>query len=99
MSTMISSSFALNENRKGPLELDNVVHQNIKSSQNEDAVDETKELESTEGKHIKEKRYFLYNVISATLTSYSFFSTTVTVTVSIANAKQALCLPSGFVVC
>lgn len=96
---MISPSFAINENRKRPLEIDHVVYQPIKSSQNEDAVDEIKELESSGEKHIKEKRYFLYNVISATLTSYSFFSTTVTVTVSIANAKQALCLPSGFVVC
>jgi hypothetical protein len=74
---------------------------------------------STTDQHLREKRLFFINknqfVVSSTVTSYSFSSTTSTVTVNLINPPPAAqcqavamppdvvqcvaCLPAGFIVC
>ncbi|XP_057369317.1 uncharacterized protein LOC130690327 [Daphnia carinata] len=50
-------------------------------------------------KKLRGKLFFDYSLTSITVTSYSFYSITVTKTVAIAGESEVMCLPSDWVVC
>lgn len=68
-------------------------HREITSSKDEVSFSETSPNVS------KEKRFLFNNIVSTTVTTYTFLTTTVTKTVNIASDGEGLCRPVGYVVC
>ena len=72
------------------------------SSKDEDIVEESPNKlslrQTTE--RLRDKRLFTKNyVVTTTLTSYTFSTTTYTTSVSLATDSALNCIPSGYVVC